>query len=127
MDSVESTIRACFDALNRSDVDAVTELFAEDGSFIPDEGPTLTGHDQIRSTFDVAFQARSFQRELHIDRIHEGSGMAAAQTHTTGTITFLDENNATQVVSRELFVLRKSGSDWLITDYMFNSSGSGPD
>jgi len=43
MKSVESTVRAYFEALNSSDADEVTALFAEDGSFIPDEGPTATG------------------------------------------------------------------------------------
>jgi ketosteroid isomerase-like protein len=98
----------------------VTALFAEDGSFIPDEGPTATGSEQIRRTFEGAFRARSFQRELHVDQIREGSDMAVAQTHTTGTITILAANDTIQLVSRELFVLRRTGADWPITDDMFN-------
>jgi uncharacterized protein (TIGR02246 family) len=61
MESVESTVRAYFEALNRSHADEVTALFAEDGSFIPDEGPMATGREQIRRAFEGAFRARSFQ------------------------------------------------------------------
>lgn len=50
--------------------------------------------------------------------------MATARAHTTGTITFLADNNVIEAVSRELFVLRKSAEGWRITDYMFNRPAS---
>jgi len=56
MESVESIVRAYFAALNRSDVDGVVALFAEDGSFLPDESPTATGREQIRRAFEGSFQ-----------------------------------------------------------------------
>jgi uncharacterized protein (TIGR02246 family) len=123
MESVEGTVRAYFEALDRSDVDGVLAVFAEDGSFLPDESPTATGREQIRHTYEGAFQARSFQRELHIDQIREGSDVAVA-LHTTGTITILAANNTIPVGSRELFVLRRTGTYRQITDYMFNRPGS---
>jgi uncharacterized protein (TIGR02246 family) len=119
MDSVESNLRAYFDALNRSDVEGVA-VFADDGTFMADELETAVGHEQIRRTFQGAFQGRSFQRELHVDEVREGGDVAAARTHTTGTITILAGDNVLQVVSRELFVLRKSAEGWRIADYMFN-------
>jgi conserved hypothetical protein len=120
MGSVESTVRAYFEALNRSDVEGVVSAFADDGTFMADEMEAAIGEDQIRRTFQGAFQARSFQRELHVDEVREGEDMASARTHTTGTITMLADNNVVSVVSRELFVLRKSAEGWRITDYMFN-------
>jgi ketosteroid isomerase-like protein len=42
MASAESTVRAYFEALNSSDVDAVTALFADDGSLLADEVPAAT-------------------------------------------------------------------------------------
>jgi ketosteroid isomerase-like protein len=99
-------------------------MFAEDGSFIADDMPTATGHEDIRRAFDGAFQARSFQRELHVDHVHEGSDMALALTHATGTMTILAANNAIPVVSRELFVLQRIGRVWRIAAYMFNRPAS---
>lgn len=124
MASVESTVRAYFEALNRSDLDEVVALLAEDGSFLADEVPAATGREQIRRAFEGAFKARSFQRELHVDRIRQGSDMAVALAHPTGTMTILAGNNPIAVVSRELFVLRRAGTDWQIADYMFNRPGS---
>jgi hypothetical protein len=46
--------------------------------------------------------------------------MAAALTHTAGTLTILATNNTMHAPSRELFVLRKAGNGWRITEYMFN-------
>lgn len=124
MESVESTVRAYFEALNRSDVDGVVALFAEEGSLLPDESPTATGREQLRRAYERTFQAISLQRELHIDQIREGSDVAVARTHTTGTLTFLAANNTITMGSRELFVLRRTGTDWQINDYMFNRPGS---
>lgn len=61
-----------------------------------------------------------FYRELHIDEIREESDVAVARTHTTGTLTPVATNAAVPLGSRELFVLRRTGADWKITDYMFN-------
>jgi hypothetical protein len=44
------------------------------------------------------------------------------QTHTTATLTMLDKNTTIPVLSRELFVLRKTSPGWRIVDYMFNHS-----
>jgi hypothetical protein len=66
------------------------------------------------------FKAVSFGRELHIDRVIEEGDLATAQTHTTGTLTMLEPDTTIELVSRELFVLRKTGSEWRIADYMFN-------
>jgi hypothetical protein len=46
--------------------------------------------------------------------------VAIAQTHTTGTLNLLAPDTALELVSRELFVLRRTGSEWRIVDYMFN-------
>ena len=59
-------------------------------------------------------------RELHIDRVIEEGDLATAQTHTTGTLTMLEPDTTIELVSRELFVLRKTGSEWRIADYTFN-------
>ena len=124
MNSVESTVRAYFDALNSSDVDGIVGLFAEEGSLMRDESDTLTGRQQIRSVFESMFQTIRGQRELYIDHIRQGGEVGAALTHTSGTVTILANGNTIPVKSRELFVLRKSADGWLITDYMFNRPGS---
>src|SRR5690348_1398166 len=93
MDTVENAVRAYFEALNRSDIDGVVSVFAEDGSLMGDERETATGHLQLRRAFEGIFKTLSFQRELTIDSLREGAEMAAALTHTAGTLTLLATNH----------------------------------
>ena len=61
---------------------------------------------------------------LHIDQVYERSDVAVALADSTGTLTIRAANSTITVGSRELFVLRRTGTDWQITDYMFNRPGS---
>lgn len=123
MNSPEAAVSAYFTALNAADLDGIVAVFADDGSVMADEFPSATGQEQLRRLFTGIFKARSFGRELHIDRIIEEGDLAAVQTHTTGTLTILETNTTIQGLSRELWVLRKANSGWRIVDYMFNRSG----
>ena len=122
MSSPEAAVRAYFTALNASDLDGVVAVFADDGSIMADEFPSATGQEQLRRLFAGIFRARSFGRELHIDRVIEEGDLATVQTHTTGTLTMLETGTTAQGLSRELWVLRRAGSGWRIVDYMFNRS-----
>jgi uncharacterized protein (TIGR02246 family) len=123
MNSPEAVVRAYFMALNAGDLDGILSVFADDGSVMADEFPSATGREQLRRLFTGIFTARSFGRELYIDRIIEAGDLAAVQTHTTGTLTILETNTTIEGPSRELWVLRRADSGWLIVDYMFNRSG----
>jgi ketosteroid isomerase-like protein len=120
VNSPESAIRAYFTGLNGSDAERTVATFHGDGSLMAEEVPTATGHEQLRQFFTGLFKTISFGRELHIDRIIEEGDLATAQTHTTGTLTMLEPNTTISLTSRELFVLRKTGSEWRIVDYMFS-------
>ena len=122
MNSPEATVRAYFTALNASDLDGVVAVFADDGSVMADEFPGATGREQLRRLFTGIFKARSFGREVHVDRIIEEGDLATVQTHTTGTLTILETSTTIQGVSRELWVLRRADAGWRIVDYMFNRS-----
>lgn len=74
----------------------------------------------IRGVFAGMFQTMSLQRELHVDHIRAGADLGAALTHTTGAIKILGNNKSMSILSRELFVLRRSAVGWRITDDMFN-------
>lgn len=122
MSSPEDAVRAYMTALNASDLEGIVAVFAADGSVMADEFPSATGQEQLRRLFAGIFKARSFGRELHVDRVIEEGDLASVQTHTTGTLTMLETNTTIQGPSRELWVLRRDGSGWLIVDYMFNRS-----
>jgi uncharacterized protein (TIGR02246 family) len=121
MNSAENTVRAYFDAFNRSDVDSIVSVFTEDGTVMADGTPTATGHAQIRSTYQGAFESICFHFECVIDKVLEEGKMAIVRAHATGTITMLSTNSTnTSPQHRELFVLRQADASWKITDYIFN-------
>ena len=122
MSSPEDAVRAYMTALNASDLDGLVAVFAGDGSLMADEFPSATGRKQLRRLFAGILEARSFGRELHVDRVIEEGDLASVQTHTMGTLTMLETNTTIQGLSRELWVLRRDGSGWRIVDYMFNRS-----
>lgn len=84
--------------------------------------PSATGQEELGRLFPGIFKWLSFGRELHLDRIIESGDLATAQTHTTGTQRRLETNTTISGLSREPWVLCKTGSRWRIVDYRFNRS-----
>lgn len=120
MQTPEATVRAYFAALNNSDTEAIVHVFAEDGIFMADEAPTAVGHEELRDRFEATFKGIGFDREVQVDTDLRRHNLAYVQTHSTGTITMLATGVVVPVTSRELFVLRKIGTDWRVVAYMFN-------
>jgi uncharacterized protein (TIGR02246 family) len=121
----EATVAAYFEALNRSDAEALTSLFDDEGMFLGDGAPTASGRAQIRALAEGAFRAMRVDHEYEVDRIEQRDGLAVVQTHSHGALTMLEAGTTVQNAHRELYVLRHDGERWLITDYMYNSADNG--
>jgi uncharacterized protein (TIGR02246 family) len=121
----EAVVAAYFDALKRSDAEALTSLFDEQGVFIGEGAPTGNGRSQIRALAEGAFRAMRVDHEYEVDRIEQRDGLAVVQTHSHGTLTMLEPGTTVQNAHRELYVLREQGERWLITQYMYNSASRG--
>jgi uncharacterized protein (TIGR02246 family) len=78
MPELETLIHAADDAINREDLDAVMDFYAEDATLVVRPGLNATGKDQIRNAF--ARIAEYFNHSLHVtqDRlvVVEGSDTA---------------------------------------------------
>jgi len=119
--TIESTIEAYFDALGRSDSEAVAELFTEDGALMADEEGTMVGRDAMRQALSGMFQALSVQvAETYFDHVREEGDVGVARTRTVDHIKLLAANTEISVEFRELFVMRKTPDGWRIADYIFN-------
>ena len=121
----EAAVAAYFDALNRSDSEAITSLFDDEGVFLGEGAPTASGRAQIRALAEGAFQSMRVENSFDLDRIEQRDGMAVVQTQSHGTVTMLDSGTTLPSANRELYVLRHDGERWLITHYMYNSGSSG--
>jgi uncharacterized protein (TIGR02246 family) len=119
----QDVVRAYFEAGNRSDVDGVLALFAEDAVVMAEGWETAIGRPEIRSVYERTLAPSRVRRDLRVevDDIVEGDDVAAVRTHSSGTVSRLEYGASVDVFYRELFVLRRSAGRWLVAAYMFNS------
>ncbi len=72
-------------ALNASDVDAVVELYAHDGVFMPSSAPTAEGADQVSASYEFVFSTIQLAIRFSIDEIEVHGDVAFARTGSTET------------------------------------------
>jgi uncharacterized protein (TIGR02246 family) len=118
----EAVVSAYFDALNRSDAQALASLFEEDGVFIGEGAPATSGREAIQEFAAAAFAVMRGSHQFEVDRVEQGDGLAVVQTHSAGTLTLLDSATTSDSAHRELYVLRSRGEGWRISQYMYNSA-----
>ena len=122
----QAQIAALFDryetALNTSDVDAVLELYAPDGVFMPSSAPTAEGAAQVRATYEFVFSTIQLAIRFSVDEVVIHGDLAFARTGSKGTVTILADGTSGPEENRELFVLEKHRGEWKIARYMFNKT-----
>ncbi len=109
-------------ALNASDVDAVVELYAPDGVFMPSSAPTAEGADQVRASYEFVFSTIQLAIGFSIDEIEVRGDLAFARTGSKGTVRILADGTSAPEENRELFVFEKQRGEWKIARYMFNKT-----
>jgi ketosteroid isomerase-like protein len=103
-------------SLNTSDTNKAVSLYTKNGVFMPSEGPSAIGTDQLKSAYDFVFS----QIQLNIEEIVIEENLAFATTSSKG-ITFIHAIEKTvPEENRELFVFEKENGAGEIARYMFN-------
>ena len=103
--AIESTLKSYETALNASDTDAVLALYAEDGVFMPREGPTAAGKEQIRAAYEHVFDTINTDTEQEYTRYLRPGDQITADT----TLESISEEKATAlgigyfIVTRTIF------------------------
>ncbi len=125
-DSDHREIRTVLDryeaALNASDVDAVAELYAADGVFMPSSAPTAVGIEGVRATYEFVFTQIKLNVAFTVEEIVGDGAIAFARTGSKGSVTVLANGTTAPEENRELFVLQKEDGVWKIARYMFNKT-----
>ncbi len=109
-------------ALNASDVDAVAELYAADGVFMPSSAPTAVGIEGVRATYEFIFTQIKLNVAFTVEEIVGDGAIAFARTGSKGSVTVLANGTTVPEENRELFVLQKEDGVWKIARYMFNKT-----
>ncbi len=119
-ESIKKTLLLYRDALNSSNTEAVLQLYAADGVFMPAAGPTAIGSKQLKEAYDFVFSNIQLNIEFYIEEIEVVGAHAFARTSSKGTTLVHATNASMPEENRELFVLKKNQGNWEIDRYMFN-------
>ncbi len=109
-------------ALNASDVDAVIELYADDGVFMPSSAPTAVGIESVRAAYEHVFTTIKLNIAFTVEEIVADGSIAFARTGSKGSVTVLADGTTAPEENRELFIFQREDGVWKIARYMFNKT-----
>ncbi len=109
-------------ALNASDVDAVLELYADDGVFMPSSAPTAVGIESVRASYEHVFTMIKLNIAFTVEEIVADGSIAFGVSGSKGTVTVLADGTTAPEENRELFIFQKEDGVWEIARYMFNKT-----
>jgi uncharacterized protein (TIGR02246 family) len=111
------------DALNQSDTDAVMKLYAPDGVFMPQNGPSSVGADELRRAYNAVFKAIKLTVKFDIAEIVEmAPNWVFARTNSAGTVEVHATGASGPEANQELFLFREVTGAWKIARYCFSTT-----
>jgi uncharacterized protein (TIGR02246 family) len=127
MNTEESAIAAVLgryqDALNASDTKAVMPLYAADGVFMPQHGPSAVGTDAVRRAYEGVFEALTLRVRFEVAEVRQvAENWAFARTNSAGTTTIHATGHTGAEANQELFVFERVEGDWKIARYCFSTT-----
>lgn len=122
--AIEQVLRIYERALNAADTDAVMQLYAPDGVFMPPNSPSSVGADAVRAAYGNVFDAIRLEVRFDIVEIVQvAPEWAFARTNSAGVVTIKANGVSGPEANQELFVLQKLGSGgWKIARYSFSTT-----
>jgi uncharacterized protein (TIGR02246 family) len=110
-------------ALNESDSDSVMRLYASDGVFMPQNGPSSVGASAVRAAYDAVFNAIKLTVKFEIAEIKQlAPDWILARTNSEGTVKIHATGAVMPEANQELFVFQKVGGNWKIARYCFSTT-----
>jgi uncharacterized protein (TIGR02246 family) len=110
-------------ALNASDTDAALELYAHDGVFMPQNGPSSIGADEVRRAYELVFRTITLRVQFSVAEIRQlAPDWAFARTNSTGTSTVHATGVTSSEGNHELFIFQRVEDDWKIARYCFSTT-----
>src|SRR5260370_16358705 len=111
------------DALNQSDTDAVMELYASDGVFMPQNSPSSIGVNAVRKADDAVFQAIKLTVKFSVAEVVEmAPNWVFARTNSAGTVKVYATGSGGPEANQELFLFPKIYCAWNIPRSCFSTT-----
>jgi len=111
------------DALNRSDTNAVMQLYASDGVFMPQHFPSSVGAEAVRQAYDRVFKTIQLTVKFNVAEAAEMSpNWAFARTNSAGKVKVHATGESSPESNQELFIFQKVDGAWKIARYCFSTT-----
>jgi uncharacterized protein (TIGR02246 family) len=111
------------DALNQSDTDAVMNLYASDGVFMPQNSPSSVGANEVRRAYDAVFKAIKLTVQFNVAEVVElAPDWVFARTKSAGTVKIHATGAGGPEANQELFLFQKIDGAWKIARYCFSTT-----
>lgn len=110
-------------ALNESDTDAVMNLYASDGVFMPQNFQSSVGANAVRKAYENIFNAIKLSVKFNVAEVVQVAlEWAFARTNSAGNVTVNATGAKSAEANQELFVFHKIDSAWKIARYCFSTT-----
>ena len=111
------------DALNQSDTDAVMELYAPDGVFMPQNSPSSIGVHAVSKAYEAVFQAIKLTVKFNVAEVVEmAPNWVFARTNSAGTVKVHGTGAGGPEANQELFLFQKIDGARTIARYCFSTT-----
>jgi ketosteroid isomerase-like protein len=109
--------------LNSSDFARIRPVFAPDAVAEWDEKATVIGVEAMAKPYEQLFKEIKFNTDFQYDAVDVYGDVAIVRTHhpVGQTELHLKDGSKTLDFNREIFVLRRTGAEWRIILYTFNT------
>jgi ketosteroid isomerase-like protein len=120
---VKGLVERFQDGLNSSDFAKIRPLFAADAVAEWNEKATVIGVEAMAKPYEELFKEIRFNTDFQYDAVDVYGDLAIVRTHhpVGQTELHLKDGTRTPDFNREIFVLRRSGTEWKIVLYTFNT------
>jgi len=111
------------DALNHSDTDAVMNLYAPDGVFMPQNSPSSVGAGDVRKAYDAVFKTIRLTVQFNVAEVLEiAPKWVFARTNSAGTVKVHATGAVGLEANQELFLFQKIDGTWKVARYCFSTT-----
>ena len=121
--AIAEVLKQYGEAANRSDADAVAEIYTDDGVLVAQNSPPQVGKAAVQAAYAGMAGAIKLAIAFEIDEIRVLTPeWAFLRSTSTGTIRILAAGIDIPEANQELFVFKKVDSAWKIARYSFSTT-----
>lgn len=114
-------------AVNRSDADAASQLWTDDGRMMPPNQPTLHGRVAIQAHFAHLFKQRQFRYTLANCELQISGSMAVERVEYHVITHSIGDGSVAEDSGKGLHVYRRDADGrWQLTEDIWNSDRVAP-